>query len=183
MELVTIAKPYANAVFEIAQQDSNHAQWKAVLEAASQLIADDNMQAFIAAPSTDAQQKSDAILRLTGSILGRELEVKESAFLNLLLENDRTSALSDILALFEDQLNVLDDAKAFTVISAYKLSAKEEKQLVSDLTEKYNTTVSIDTVVDKDLVGGVIIKQGDKVTDMSVQARTNELGLRLLTTH
>ena len=40
MELVTIAKPYANALFEIAQQDKTHAQWKAVLEAASQVLSD-----------------------------------------------------------------------------------------------------------------------------------------------
>jgi len=98
----------------------------------------------------------------------------------LLLENDRANAVSGILSIFEDSLNAFDDAKAFTITSAYKLNAKEEKQLISDLSDQYQASVSIDVTIDESLVGGLIIKQGDKVIDLSIKARSDELGLRLL---
>lgn len=182
MELVTIAKPYANAIFEIAQQDKSHDDWKAILEAAASLVADDQMQAYLESPSASKQDKTTTIQNLVASIAERALNTKENEFLSLVLENDRAAALSSILDLFENQANAFDDAKAFTVISAYKLTAAEEKSIVKDLSAKYDATVSIETTIDKSLVGGLIIKLGDKVIDLSIKARTNELGLRL-TTH
>jgi F-type H+-transporting ATPase subunit delta len=62
------------------------------------------------------------------------------------------------------------------------LTAAEEKSIATDLGEKYNTNVSIETTIDDALVGGLVIKLGDKVIDMSIKARTDELSLRL-TTH
>ena len=182
MELVTIAKPYANAVFEIAQQDKSHDDWKAVLEASSSLVVDEQMQGYLDSPNATKQDKSATIQRLVASVISRDLTTKENEFLSLILDNDRAPALPSILALFEDQANTFDDAKAFDVISAYKLTAAEEKSIVASLSEKYNSSVSIETTIDDSLIGGLIIKLGDKVIDMSIKARTDELNL-LLTTH
>ena len=181
MELVSIAKPYANAVFEIAQQDKSHDDWKAVLEASAALVADDQMQSYLDSPSTSKDDKSKAIQSLVTSIVGRALNTKENEFLSLVLDNDRAAALPSILSLFDDRSNSFDDAKAFTVISAYKLTATEEKNIVKDLAEKYNASVSIETSIDETLVGGLIIKLGDKVIDLSIKARTDELNLCLST--
>ncbi|SFV79461.1 ATP synthase delta chain [hydrothermal vent metagenome] len=179
MELTTIAKPYANAVFEIAEQNKSHSDWKAVLGAGAQLANDETMQAFIASPSATKANKADTAAVLFKSILGRALSTEETTFVSLLLDNGRISVLPSILELFDAMTNLSSDAKAFHVISAYKLSAKEEKQIVNDLSDKYKTTVSIDTEIDESLVGGVVIKEGDKVIDLSIKARVDELGLRL----
>ena len=182
MELVTIAKPYANAVFEIAQQDKSHDDWKAVLEAAASLVSDEQMQGYLASPNATKQDKGTTIQKLVASVINRKLATKENEFLTLVLDNGRTEVLPSILSLFEDQANAFDDAKAFNVISAYKLTAAEEKTIVANLSEKYNASVSIETTIDDSLIGGLIIKLGDKVIDMSIKARTDELNL-LLTTH
>ena len=182
MELVTIAKPYANAVFEIAQQDKSHDDWKAVLEAAASLVSDEQMQGYLASPNATKQDKGATIQKLVASVINRKLATKENEFLTLVLDNGRTEVLPSILSLFEDQANAFDDAKAFNVISAYKLTAAEEKTIVANLGEKYNASVSIETTIDDSLIGGLIIKLGDKVIDMSIKARTDELNL-LLTTH
>ena len=182
MELVTIAKPYASAVFEIAQQDKSHNDWKAVLEAAASLVIDEQLQGYLASPNATKQDKGETIQKLVASVINRKLATKENEFLSLILDNNRTEALPSILSLFEDQANAFDEAKAFQVISAYKLTAAEEKSIVASLSEKYNASVSIETTIDETLIGGLIIKLGDKVIDMSVKARTDELNL-LLTTH
>ncbi len=59
------------------------------------------------------------------------------------------------------------------------MSDKEKKQIVSDLADKYTANVSIETFVDESLVGGVVIKDGDKVIDLSIKARVSELNLQL----
>ncbi len=176
MELTTIAKPYANAIFDIAEQNKSHSDWKGVLEAGAQLVGDATMQAFITSPGATRANKSEAMTTLFKSILGRALNTNEINFVVLLLDNGRVNALPSILALFDAMTNLSSDAKAFHVTSAYKLSAKEVKQIVSDLSDKYNTTVSIDTEIDDSLIGGVVIKEGDKVIDLSTKARVDELG-------
>ncbi len=179
MELITIAKPYANAIFAIAEQDKSYSDWKEVLEAGSQLVEDQQMQAFIASPSVAKQEKSSAIIDLLKSILGRDLSSNENSLIDLLLANSRVGVLPSIAQLFEQLMNTTADAKAFNVISAYKLSAAEEKKITSDLADKYKVSVSIDTEIDESLVGGVIIKEGDKVIDMSIKARVDGLNLCL----
>ncbi len=182
MEIVTIAKPYANAVFAIAQQDKSHNDWKIVLEAAASLVEDSQMQAYLESPKVSKTDKSNSIQKLVSSIANRALSAKENEFLLLILANGRTAALPSVLALFEDKLNTFDAAKAFMVTSAFELTDAEEEAIISDLGAKYNAKVTIETMIDESLVGGLIIKLGDKVIDLSIKARSEELSLRL-TTH
>ena len=183
MELAVIAKPYANAIFELAQQNKLHSQWKMVLDTGAQLFSDQQMRRFIASPNVLRQDKLSTIKALLKSILARKLSKQEAAFIGVLLENNRTNTLPSIATLFESLMNTTNDAKLFNVISAYQLSEPEKEQIVSDLENQYNKAVSIDTAVDKDLVGGVIVKDGDKVIDMSIKAQVDELGLCLSITH
>ncbi|HAY41120.1 MAG TPA: F0F1 ATP synthase subunit delta [Gammaproteobacteria bacterium] len=179
MELVTIAKPYANAIIEIAMQNNTHEEWRDVLMAGTQVVNDESMQSFLASPGETKTNKAIAISSLLGKILDRNLSAEEKSFVDILLENDRALVLPSILSLFEKSINTLSDSKVFQVISAYKLSDKEKKQIVSDLADKYTANVSIETFVDESLVGGVVIKDGDKVIDLSIKARVSELNLQL----
>jgi F-type H+-transporting ATPase subunit delta len=57
MELSTIAKPYAQAIFEIAGQSNNVSDWSGFLAAASAIMSDKNTKAFIASPGKSMSQK------------------------------------------------------------------------------------------------------------------------------
>lgn len=175
MELTTIAKPYANAIFEIAQQGGFYKNWKEVLEVGASIADDAMMRAFIASPSSNKAKKIEVVTAVFKSALGRILNNQEAALIDLLLENGRISVLPNILELFDAKAGLNSDAKVFHVISAYMLSATEEEKIISDLSDKYDTTVSIDIEVDGSLIGGVVIKEGDKVVDLSVKARLDEL--------
>ncbi|MBE8189457.1 MAG: F0F1 ATP synthase subunit delta [Candidatus Thioglobus sp.] len=179
MEPTFIAKPYANAIFEIAAKNSSHASWSEVLHAGAALAEDKNMQAFIASPSVAKVAKIAAAKALFASVLKRSISAEEGAFVELLLENSRFSALPSILQLFTEMSNISSDSKAFEVVSAYELSRQQQQQLVGDLSKKYNSHIKINARVDENLLGGVLIKSGDKVIDLSIQARTAELQSRL----
>lgn len=179
MELTTVAKPYANAIFEIANQGGSHNKWRDVLVAGSQLAEDSTVQAFVASPSASKTTKTETIIKLLNAALGRELDDQEANFIALLLNNDRVVVLPSVLALFDQMSNQSGNARAFRVSSAYALTQAEEKDIVKDLSAQFNTTVTIETQLDENLVGGIVIKEGDKVIDLSIQARVNELSSRL----
>ena len=167
MELSTIAKPYAQAIFEIAEKNGSLSEWSALLSTASAIMADDAAQAFIASPGTSKEQKVELICALLEKVTSRELSKQESAFINLILNNGRTDAFGSIASAFDSAVSNANQSKSFQVVSAFKLTEAEEKAIVDDLTSKHKTTVTLDTVVDETLKGGVIIKEGDKVIDTS----------------
>ena len=179
MELSTIAKPYAQAIFEIAGQSKSVSSWSDFLAAASVIMADKNTKAFIASPGKSKDQKFDLISALIGKITSRELSKQESAFINLILNNDRSSVISSIADAFESAVSNANKSKNFKVISAFELSDAEQKAIVEDLTSKHKTTVAVETEIDKTLKGGVIIKDGDKVIDTSIKAKVDALSVSL----
>ncbi len=179
MELSTIAKPYAQAIFEIAGQSKSVSSWSDFLTAASAIMADKNTKAFIASPGKSKDQKFDLISALIGKITSRELSKQESAFINLILNNDRLSVISSIADAFESAVSNANKSKNFKVISAFELSDTEQKAIVEDLTSKHKTTVAVETEIDKTLKGGVIIKEGDKVIDTSIKAKVDALSVSL----
>ena len=179
MELSTIAKPYAQAVFEIAEQNNSVSGWSEFLSAATIVMADRNTKAFIASPSKSKDQKFELISTLIGRATAKELSKQETAFINLILNNDRSAAISSISSAFESAVSNANKSKNFKVISAFELSEAEKNAIVEDLTNKHNTTVSVETEIDLTLKGGVIIKEGDKVIDTSVKAKVDALSVSL----
>jgi len=179
MELSTIAKPYAQAIFEIAGQSKSVSSWSDFLAAASVIMADKNTKAFIASPGKSKDQKFDLISALIGKTTSRELSKQESAFINLILKNDRSSVISSIADTFESAVSNANKSKNFKVISAFELSEAEQKAIVEDLTSKHKTIVAVETEIDKTLKGGVIIKEGDKVIDTSIKAKVDALSVSL----
>ena len=59
MELSTIAKPYAQAIFEIAEKNDSLSEWSELLSTASVIMSDDATQAFIASPGISKNQKTE----------------------------------------------------------------------------------------------------------------------------
>ena len=179
MELSTIAKPYAQAIFEIAEKNDSLSEWSELLSTASVIMSDDATQAFIASPGISKNQKTELICALLEKVTSRELSKQESAFINLILNNGRTDAFGSISSAFESAVSNANQSKSFQVVSAFELTEAEQKAIVDDLTSKHKTTVTVDTVVDETLKGGVIIKEGDKVIDTSIKAKVDELSVCL----
>ena len=179
MELSTIAKPYAQAIFEIAEENSSLSEWSELLRTASAIMADDATQAFVASPEKSKDQKFELICALLEKATSRELSKQESALINLILNNGRTEAFGSISSAFESSVSNANQSKSFQVVSAFELTEAEQKAIVDDLTSKHKTTVTVDTVVDETLKSGVIIKEGDKVIDTSIKAKVDALSVCL----
>lgn len=174
-ERLTMARPYAEAVFKLAQEDGDLAGWSTVLTNLAAVASDARMKKIIANPETEEA----ALVGLIGAILGK-LDPKPENFVRVLMENDRLSLLPEISRLYEEQRAEAEASIDVQVSSAMALDSKQEQAIASSLEKKLGKKINLSSSVDASLIGGVVIQAGDLVIDGSVKGRLGELASQLI---
>ncbi len=176
-EAITVARPYAEAVFRKAEEDGNLDAWSEMLSLLAALVEDPVLAGVIANPLYVRGQLVQLILDITGERLSAE----GGNLARLLAENGRLPVLPEIHALYEELKAESLRTLNVTVRSAYELASKQEQDLAAALSEKLGRKVTIISEQDPELIGGVHIRAGDLVIDGSVKGRlqqlANELGI------
>jgi len=95
-ELTTIARPYAEAAFEIASGENALAQWSEMLRFAAAVVVDPKMADALSSPQLDAAARESLFL----SICGDRLNAEARNFMRVLIEAERISLLPQIRDLF-----------------------------------------------------------------------------------
>ena len=174
----TVARPYAQAIFELANESGELAAWSQALDVASQVMADGQVAAYLGDPAFDNEQRLDFLTGLfdqAGSkILGGK-DKKGANFLKLLLEYGRVVALPEIAGHFETLRAEIENVVDVTVTSAAPISRKQQDTISTALRERLGRDVNIETEIDENLIGGAVIKAGDIVIDGSLRARLEGL--------
>jgi F-type H+-transporting ATPase subunit delta len=175
-ELVTIARPYAEAVFRIALENKALAAWSERLSLLSAIATDEQMRSCIGNPELSATQKSE----LFKSLVGKTQEGGEANLIDVLATNERLSALPEIawsLRGAESPPRKASGKPRSTVPS--RLTTQQRKALIEDLETRFKTRLTAEVVVDQSLIGGVKIVVGDQVLDTSVRGKLESLRLAL----
>jgi F-type H+-transporting ATPase subunit delta len=170
-EAITIARPYANAVFEIAKDKSELKVWSELLEVLALAVADPAMQSIIASPSVSDEQ----VLGLMAEIAGDSMTKEATSFLALLAENNRLQLLSDIVVIYEELRAQAEQVMTADVISARVLTPEQEVSISAALKKRTGKDVTLNTHIDESLLGGAIIRAGDLVIDGSALGKLNRL--------
>lgn len=174
-EPVTIARPYAEAVFELAREHGRLSEWSAMLELLAAIAEDPQVRACIGDPKLSAAELDGLIL----GIAGDRLDGHGRNFAQLLLRNERFSLLPQIRALYEALRREHEGVLEVGIHSARPLSDAQLKELVSRLESKYQRKVSAKITVDPELIGGARIIVGDKVLDGTVRGRLEAMAAAL----
>lgn len=175
VELVTIARPYAEAIFALAKERDELSKWSDMLTLLVTVFDDPRIQAAIANPKVT---KAD-IERLILAVCGEQIDANARNFIQLLVENGRLSAVAEIRRLF-DLLKSEDEGIVDAQISsAFPLDGQELEKIVSLLSKRYQKNISPTVDVDSDLIGGITVQVGDKVWDASVRGRLQEMAAAL----
>ena len=167
----TIARPYALAAFEQAQQDQQIGVWAEMLESLETIGADPTVKGLIANPKVD----KEAITALILDIAGDRLTPHGRNFLRLLGQNGRLASLSAIRAIFEQEREALEGRGHVEVRSAYALSPEEEARIGDAMSKRLRVRVSLSVALDPSLIGGVVVRAGDLVIDASLRGRLDQL--------
>ena len=174
MRANSVARRYARALFELAREKGNAASWLEQLEAVADATASKELAESLRSSSISEPHKI-AALESVFSDLPQELR----NLLRLLIARGRIDILPGICVAYREHLDELLGRVDAQVISARPLSSDEVEAIQTHLSERTGRTVTVNPAVDKDLIGGVIMRVGDEVIDASVATRLDRLRQRL----
>ena len=163
----TIARPYAEAAFRLADSQGKLAEWSATLANLSAVAADARVRAAIGDPNLSAAKVAGLII----SILSGKLTGETENFVRVLAENGRLDVLAEIRLQFEALKNQREGTVEAEITTAFEMDAVQLADLVSRLEKKTGRKVRARVSVDKSLIGGVKIAIGDQVIDGSARAQ------------
>jgi len=166
-ELTTIARPYAEAAFEIARDQNALPVWSEMLRFASSIVGDARIAAALDNPRLSAGDKESLLL----SIAGDKLNGDGRSFLRVLIEADRIALLPQIQALFDERKDHAENVAKATIESAFPLSDAQVVELKAALEKRFGKKIEATVVENHALIGGVRVTIGDSVIDGSVQAK------------
>jgi F-type H+-transporting ATPase subunit delta len=170
-ELATIARPYANAVFDLAKRDSSLEQWSRMLAVLDATAADDTVALLMNSPDLPSNAKAYRLAELCGD----ELDDRGKKFVQSLADHDRLPLIAEVREQFEVLRAEEQKSLEVEVATAYDLSDAESERLKDALNRKFAKEISIETRVDESLIGGAVIRAGDMVIDGSVRGKLQKL--------
>lgn len=170
-EYARLARPYATAVFRIAWEGDSVAEWSDLLSFLKAVVSDPLMRNVIA----DPRVPGDTLLELLFSILGDRVSEQSRNFVRMLVENQRLGLLPGIAEQFEAERALAQRRETVEVRSAYPLGAELEGAIVRTMRDRLGHEVDLEVQVDPSIIGGVVIRAGDRVIDGSVKGRLAQL--------
>jgi F-type H+-transporting ATPase subunit delta len=175
-EPITIARPYAEAVFKLAAQQNGLALWSDSLANIEGVVADSRVQTLISDPKVSAQQLEGLVL----GVVGDKISGDARNFVQVLVNNGRLAMMPQIRAHFETLKREKEGVLEAKIISALPIDEAQVKQLVAQLESKYQRKVTVQVETDASLIGGVKIVVGDKVIDATVRGKLDVMAAALL---
>lgn len=171
----TVARPYAEAAFKLADEAGALGKWSEMLSALAMVAADERVRAATADPNLGHEQ----IAGLFIAVLAGRLSGEAENFVRVLAQNGRLELLPEIRAQFEALKNEREGILEAEVHSAFELSPAQVADLAQRLEKKTGRKVRTKVHLDKDLIAGVRIVLGDKVIDGSARAQLGALEIAL----
>lgn len=175
-ELATIARPYAEALYEVARNGDLH-KTSAQLDALQAVTSDPQLRQFADGPKVEASQVFDLI----GSVTRGELSPSVQNLLRMVIENDRLAALPEIARQFRQLVAEQSGVWEAQIYSAFPIDDAQLGQVVAALETRFGRKLKASVVVDPELIGGIRVVVGDEVLDTSVQARLAHMKASLAT--
>jgi F-type H+-transporting ATPase subunit delta len=170
-ELTTLARPYAEAVFQLADGQGALGAWDDLLGRLSAAAANPDLKTVLGNPKLSSGQLVDVFL----SACGGEAPAEAKNFLTLLAENDRLALLPEIRALYQQMKNEREGVLEARVYTAFALEDGQLESLIGHLQTRYERKVSPIVAIDKELIGGVRIFVGDEVIDASIRGKLENM--------
>ena len=170
-EPATIARPYAEAAFRLADAQGKLAEWSAALANLAAVAADERVRAAVGDPNLSAAKDAGLII----SILTGKLTGDAENFVRVLAENGRLDVVTEIRTHFEALKNAREGTVEAEVYTAFEMDAAQVADLVARLEKNSGRKVKARVTVDQSLIGGIKVVIGDKVIDGSARAQLSAL--------
>jgi F-type H+-transporting ATPase subunit delta len=170
------ARRYAEAAFEIATRDDTVDTWRADLEMAAQIVSDERVERVLSNPAVAAAERATVVDRALGKAISRPV----LNLIHLQLRRGRIEQLPQVAAEFRRLDNQRKGITEASATAAAELTPSEVKALTKRLEQLTGGRVELDVQVDPSLLGGLVVRVGDRLIDGSVRGRLERLRNRLV---
>jgi F-type H+-transporting ATPase subunit delta len=174
-EYATLARPYAEAVFELAKETNSFDTLSADLNYLTQLVEDATMAAIIANPKITKVVLKQVVLDICDgqiSDMGKNLT-------QLLVDNRRLTVVSQIAVQYEELKAQHQGYIKVELVSAYEVTPEQKADLAVTLQRRLGKSIDVNVSLDTSLLGGWLVRAGDQVIDMSLKGRIKQLANEL----
>jgi F-type H+-transporting ATPase subunit delta len=176
-ELITIARPYAQAAFALAAENNALPAWAEMLKLASAVVSDPKVHTALDNPRLSAGDKEALFL----SICGDKLNAEGRNFVRVLVQSDRIGLLPEIRQIFDSLKDDADGVARAHISSAFPVTDSELAALKAALERRFGKRIEATVDVEPELIGGATIVVGDTVIDGSVRGELQAMATHLRT--
>lgn len=174
VEKVTVARPYARAAFEAAQEHKDFERWSQMLAAAATTVADERVVKLLSSPRVQPTDLVELIAEASSA------DERGRNFLSTLALNRRLGVLPEVAAIYEELRAQVENITDVHVTSAVQLDEAQRTRLTAALKKRLKSEVRLHCSVDAGLIGGAIVRAGDFVIDGSLKARLERLASQIM---
>ena len=174
-ENTTVARPYAEAAFDVARERNALASWSRMLSTVAALVRDPRVAQSLDNPRLGDAEKESLLL----SLMGDALDEDGRSFVRVLVEGDRVKLMPEIAAVFDALKDQAEGAAKAEIETAFELSGEQLQELTSALERRFGKRIEASVRVNRDLIGGARVTVGDTVLDGTVQAKLQAMASSL----
>lgn len=165
-----LAQTYAQAIFEEGVEG-----WQASLKTIAASLEKSGLIKQLDSAAVKFSKKQE----LLRDALPSNTNTQVKNFVHLLASKNQVHLLPQIMAEFERYSQRGPMRQAAQVTSAIALTASQKRSLETKVRAKFGPDIEFEYAVDKELLGGVVVRVGDKVIDGSVAGKLAALKEKL----
>jgi F-type H+-transporting ATPase subunit delta len=178
----TLARPYAKAAFEYALQHRQLSAWAELLQFAGVIVQDRHMADLLIDPRYTSAQALQVVVDLCDTqLVDAQRSDAQHNFLRLLADNKRLAVLPEIETLFLQLQAEYEQTLQVHVTSVVALTKEQQTTLLQALERRLSKKVILNFHLDPYLLGGLSIRAGDKVIDLTLLGQLQQLNSKLRT--
>lgn len=182
-DISTLARPYAKAVFELAQaQDDGKGRfedWQKMLDTLAAIAANEDIRFMLKDPRVSTEVQAEVFLKAASDVMDCPSGEKGGNFVRILAKYRRLEALPAIVEDFTALRAEAENTVQAELRTAVEASAEQVAAIKAALVKRLGRDVELTAAVDEEIVGGAIIRAGDLVIDDSVRGKLERLAARV----
>ncbi|MBN9285327.1 MULTISPECIES: ATP synthase F1 subunit delta [Flavobacterium] len=162
---------YAKAILDIANANGHAAtvneDMKTIITAVNE---SKELEDFLGNPVVKGDVKNAALSEIFASV-----QSETKGLFQLLLENKRFEILAEIATQYNALFDEMNGIEKVKVTTAFPITPELEAKVLAKIKEFSNKSVTIENIVDPEIIGGFVLRIGDKQYNASIATRLREL--------
>jgi F-type H+-transporting ATPase subunit delta len=171
IELTSLARPYAKAIFSAALEAGEVNSVESELNLLGQAIQTEQINKIIENPELSKTETAAKLI----SVFEAELSSLSKRLINVLADNGRLNLLHAIFEIYQDLLQEYNNQSSIEVVVASEPSDESKENIINKLQALHGASANINFKEDASIMGGMFLKVGDETLDLSIKGRVKKL--------